>query len=60
MNKKMPPHQVFPLRIPCVMHKELRKLAYLTEVPMAELIREGILLKLNENRKVLTNSDIAI
>lgn len=56
----MKDEKILPIRIPGALHKELRKLAYLTEISMAELIRQGIVLKLKENKKVLTNSDIAI
>jgi predicted DNA-binding protein len=56
----MKEQKILPIRIDKDMFKELRKLAYLTEKPMAELIRQGIKMKLEENKKVLTNSDIAI
>lgn len=52
--------RIFPVRIDDELYKDLRKLAYLTEQPIAALIREAIHAKLNDNKKMLTNSDIAI
>jgi predicted DNA-binding protein len=52
--------KIFPVRMSGELHSQLKKLAYLTEKPVAELIRMGIQLKLEEYKKVLTNADIAI
>lgn len=41
-------------------HKQLRKLSYLTEESIAELIRQGIQIIIEKNKKVLTNSDVAV
>jgi hypothetical protein len=48
------------LRLTKKMHKDLRKLSYLSELSMAEIIRTAIDEKLKSNKKILTNSDIAI
>ena len=60
MKKKLPDQKIFPLRITGNMHKQLRKLAYITGLPMAELIRQAIESKLKDCKKILTNIDIAI
>lgn len=52
--------KVMPVRIDTELYKDLRKLSYLSELPMSELIRQAIKLKIDECKKVLTNSDIAI
>jgi len=52
--------KIFPIRIGIEMYKDLRKLAYLTERPMSDLIRDGINLKIDEHRKVLTNAEIKV
>jgi len=52
--------KVVPIRVDLQTYKDLRKLAYLTEQPMAEIIRNGIEYQLNNYKKVLTNSDIAV
>jgi predicted DNA-binding protein len=56
----MSEHKIIPIRLDPEMHQNLRKLAYLTEIPMSEIIRQGIKIKIEENKKMLTNSDIAI
>lgn len=60
MIKKEQGLKIFMLRLEPKTHKELRKLSYLTELPMAELIRDAIKNKLKESKKMLTNADIAI
>ncbi len=60
MKEKLLDQKVFPLRLTGEMHQGLRKLAYLTELPMAEIIRDAIKIKLKESKKILTNSDIAV
>jgi predicted DNA-binding protein len=60
MNAKKIEPKIVPIRLDPETHKNLRKLAYLTEVPMAEIIRQGIKIKIEENKKMLTNSDVAI
>lgn len=52
--------KIFPVRIDIKMYKDLRKLSYLTEMSMSDLIREGINLKIAEHRKVLTNAEIVV
>lgn len=53
-------YKVLPVRVESGKYKQLRKLAYLSEMSMAELIRRMLDEKLNSMKKVLTNSDIAI
>jgi len=60
MDKKNLKGKIFPVRIDDAMHRELRKCAYLTEVPMSELIREGIKLKIEKIKKMLTNVDLNV
>ncbi len=61
MKKKFEPEsKVIPLRVNNRTYKELRKLSYLTERHMADLIRDGIEMKIEENKKVLTNSQITV
>lgn len=48
------------VRMPTKVHRDLRKLSYLTEIPIAVLIRNGIEIILNNNKKVLTNSDVVV
>ena len=55
MEVKKIKERIFPIRIDNEMHKQLRKAAYLTELPMSELIRLGIKMKLEETKKILTN-----
>lgn len=56
----MKDYHVFTLRLDYDMHDEVSNLAHLLRRPMAEIIREGIILRLNQIKKPLTNSDIAI
>lgn len=52
--------KVFPVRMDEDLYKDLRKLSYLTELPIAEIIRQAVKVKIESHRKLLTNSDIAI
>ena len=52
--------KLLSIRMELDKHKQLRKLAYLTEKPIAELIRNAVDHIIKENGKVLTNSDIAV
>lgn len=58
--KKMYTQKIIPVRIDVEMHRNLRNLAHLTEISMAEIIRQGIKIILEQQKKVLTNNDIAI
>jgi hypothetical protein len=51
---------IYPLRIDVSLHKDLKKLSFLREESMAEIIRDGIRLKIKEYRKMLTNSNITV
>lgn len=52
--------KIIPVRLDLLLYKDLRKLSYLTEMTMVDIIREGIRLKIKEAQKVLTNADITI
>lgn len=52
--------QVLPIRLDEKMYEELREMAYISKRPMAVIVREGIELRMNQIKKVLTNKDIAI
>jgi len=52
--------KVLPIRMEETQYRKWRKLAYLNEMSMAELIRQLMDEKLKEASKMLTNSDIAI
>lgn len=56
----MSDHKVIPIRIDSEMHRMLRKISFLTEITMAELMRQGIQIKINEYKKVLTNADVNV
>jgi hypothetical protein len=56
----MKDYYIFTLRLDEKMHDEIRDYAHFMKTSMAELIREGILLRLNQIKKPLTSSDIAI
>lgn len=61
MNKpKVLKYKVLPIRLEEGQYRSLRKMAYLNEISMANMIRQLIDNHLNINKKVLTNSDIAI
>lgn len=57
MKKK---YKQLPLRLDEEMYETVRQLAHISRKPMAEIIREGIDLRLKGIKKVLTNEDIAI
>lgn len=52
--------KMVPVRLSQRMYKRLKKLSYLTEKPMSTLVRESVEKTLEENKNVLTNSDIVI
>lgn len=52
--------KVLPVRMGTEQYQLLRKLAYLEESSMSEIVRNIIEEKINSQRKVLTNADIAI
>jgi len=66
MNNKKKERVVFKSRKTIPVHMEettwrnLRKLSHLSELSMNELAREGIEIILNNNKNILTNSDIVI
>ena len=57
MEEKRIKERIFPIRIDNEMHKQLRKAAYITALPMSELIRLGTKMKLEEIKKMLTNAE---
>lgn len=60
MTQTLDDDKMLTIRMPNTFHKNLRKLSYLTQKPMAELVRNGIEMVIENNKKVLTNSDIVI
>jgi predicted DNA-binding protein len=56
----MKEQKIVPIRMDNEMHRELRKLAFLTELPMAHIVRQGIQMRIDEIKKALTSRDIAI
>lgn len=46
------------IRINIKTHKMLKKLSYLTEKSVTQLMREGAYKMIDEYKKILTNSDI--
>lgn len=53
-------HQVLPVRFDMKMYNEIRDLAHVNKVSMATLVRSGIELLLESQRKILTKNNIAI
>jgi hypothetical protein len=53
-------YKVLPIRLEEESYRSWRKLAYLNEMSMAQMIRSLVENKLKETKKVLTNADIAI
>lgn len=51
---------VISIRMKHNTHQQLRKIAYLTEQPIAELVRQGIEIVLNRNKKVLNVDDTVV
>lgn len=52
--------KMVPVRLSQKMYIRLKKLAFLTEKPMSTLVRESVEKMLQEQKKVLTNSDITL
>ncbi len=52
--------KMVPVRLSQRMYRRLKKLSFLTEKPMSTLVRESVEKTLEENKKVLINSDIVI
>lgn len=52
--------RMFPVRLSKKMYSKLRKYAFLHEKPMAIIVRECIEERINNNEKMLNNSDIVI
>ena len=57
MTKK---YKVLPIRFEPEPYRQLRKMAFLHEMSMAQLVRELVDKKLLEVKKILTNSDIVV
>lgn len=60
MKNKKRMYKVLPIRLEEDCYRKWRKLAYLNEMSMAQMIRELVEQKLKDTKKLLTNSDIAI
>ena len=56
----MKDYHIFTLRLEHEMHDKIYNLAHILHNPMAEIIREGIMLRLDGVKKPLTNVDSAI
>ena len=53
-------YHIFTLRLDEKMHQEVSDFAHIMKKPMAEIIREGIILRLDQIKKPLTSGDSAI
>jgi hypothetical protein len=60
MEKLMKDYYIFTIRLDEKMHQEVSDYAHLLRKSMADIIREGITLRLNQIKNPLTSSDIAI
>jgi hypothetical protein len=60
MNNKKNKEKVLPIRLDDETFRQLRKMAYLMEVNMVDILRDGLKIKLEQAKKILTNSDIAV
>jgi len=60
MELKMKDYIIYTLRLDEKMHDEVSNLAHMLKVHMADVIREGIILRLNQVKKPLTNSNSAL
>ncbi len=58
--KDMKDYYIFTLRLDEKLHKEVSDYAHFMRKSMAELIREGIILRLNQIKNPLTSTDSAI
>jgi len=52
--------KIIPLRINPELHDQLRTVSFYTKIPMAELMRQGIQLKINKYKKLLTNIKVNV
>jgi predicted DNA-binding protein len=52
--------KMIPVRMDQKMYNELRKLSFLVNIPMSEIVRDCLEQKISANKKMLTNNDIAI
>ncbi len=51
---------ILSIRMPREMHQELRKLSYLTEQPIAELVRQGVEILIKKSKNKLTDDYTAV
>ena len=51
---------ILPVRIERDSYNLLKKLAFINQRPMAEIVRDGIEMMIAKNIKVLTGNDIAV
>lgn len=51
---------ILSIRMPKEMHQELRKMAYLTDQPIAELVRQGVELLIKKSKNRLTDNSTAV
>jgi hypothetical protein len=60
MDNKKNKEKIFPIRLDDETYRQLRKIAYLMEVNMTDIVRDGLKIKLEEAKKILTNSSIVV
>jgi hypothetical protein len=53
-------HKIVPIRFDMKMYNEIRDIAHINKVSMATLVRSGIEMLLESQRKILTKRDIEI
>jgi len=58
MNKQ--DFTVLPVRFDNKMYNEMRDIAHVNKISMADIVRHGVDLFLKEQKKILTKRDIAI
>jgi len=56
----MKDYVLYTLRLDPKMHDEVSNLSHALKIPMSEIIREGIILRLNQIKKPLTNNNSAL
>jgi predicted HicB family RNase H-like nuclease len=57
---KLKDHYVFTLRLEKEMYNDVNNYAHMMRISMADFVREGIILRLNQIKKPLTRDDSTI
>jgi hypothetical protein len=60
MSNTKTKEKIFPIRIDDETYRQLRKMAFLLEVTMTDIVRDGLKIKLEEAKKMLTNSSVVV